>query len=192
MMVTREDIERTVLEMHNAHYTQENPHGLLQPDEAPNTNTIYKVWNDGEITYEKGGYAFGDRSLKQLRTSITHTGSLPLPNFPQACSKNGYSYAMLTMDECYRVHALLKEYFDPFLPKRFEVRLIAAANNASTIDMAIYKLKMCDIRLVYRSPANDMFVVQCCCLLGTTAEEVEALIRSTLPDETFMFTRVDY
>ena len=187
--MTREELEGIVQEMHNAHYTPENPHGLWKPDEAPNANTIYKVWNDGEITYEKGGDAFGDRSLKQLRTghNIFGAGAV-LPTFP-ILGGRGYSYAMLTVDECCHVNKLLKDYFDPFMPKRVEVRVTAPPE---TVDGVVRKLVMRDIRVVYRSPANDMFVVQS--LMGTS-EEVQAkldeTLRTSLPDGMFTFTRVD-
>lgn len=188
--MTREELERVVREMHNAHYTPENPNGLWKPNEAPNANTIYKVWNDGEITYEKGGDAFGDRSLKQLRTghNIFGAGAV-LPTFPILGGK-GYSYAMLTVDECCHVNKLLKEYFDPFMPKRVEVRVTTTP--PETVDGIVRNLAMRDIRVMYRSPANDMFVVQS--LMGT-AEEVESklneVLRATLSEDMFMFTRVD-
>lgn len=39
-----------------------NP-GLVDPDAAPNGNIIHKLWSDGGVTYEKGGFAYGQRSV---------------------------------------------------------------------------------------------------------------------------------
>lgn len=38
-----------------------NP-GLVKPDEQPNGNTIFHLYSNGKITYQKGGWAYGQRS----------------------------------------------------------------------------------------------------------------------------------
>ncbi len=187
-MTTREEIERVVRDMHNAHYSPESPHGLVKPHESPNVNTIYRMWNDGEISYEKGGDAFGDRSVKQYRQGLCSNMSV-LPRFPLE-ARSGYTYAILTVDECECVYALLKEHFDPFLAKRIEVRV---SSPHDTVDATIREItKMRDIRVVYRSPRSDMFVVQS---LSGTVEEVQTKLEETMrasdPDGVFVFTRVD-
>jgi len=181
-METRTELERVVSDMHHAHYS-DNPNGLVNPDQSPSENIIYRVWNDGEITYEKGGDVFGDRSLKQLcaGTCIFESDKSKLPTFPLS-SSNGYSYAILTMQECLQVGRLLKVYFDAFMPKRFEVRL---TTTATIDDEGIRKLSTKGIRVLYRSPANDMMIVQS--LAGTTEEE----LFDCFPEGSITFTRVD-
>lgn len=184
-----DEIERIVLELHNAHYTPESPHGLWKPNEAPNANTIYKIWQDGEITYEKGGDAFGYRSLKQMCGPIVYVGKDLTPNFPIKLG-NGNSYAILTTDECFRVYDLLKQHFDPYISKRVEVRVKDASDDV--IRRLIGEMIMSDLRVVYRSPLNDVFVVQS--LMGT-AEDVRAKLdthlRATLPENSYTYTFVN-
>jgi len=43
---------------------------LVQPDESPNGNTIYHVYSDGEITEQKGGWAYLQRSERTLEFSV--------------------------------------------------------------------------------------------------------------------------
>lgn len=187
-MPTQKEIEQTARELHHAHYTAENPNGLWKPDESPNANTIYKLWSDGEITYEKGGHAFGDRSLKQLRGPIVHISKSLLPKFP-VCFENGNSYAILTVDECYEVCALLKQHFDPYIQKRVEVRTTDVSSEV--LRRLIGEMIMSDLRVVYRSPKNDMFVVQS--LMGTTEDvraKLETHLSSTLPGGSYSYTFV--
>lgn len=186
---TREELERIVRDLHHAHYTAENPNGLWKPDESPNANTIYKLWSDGEITYEKGGHAFGDRSLKQLRGPIVHISKSLLPKFP-VCFENGNSYAILTVDECYEVCRMLKEYFDPYIQKRVEVRTVDVSSEV--LRRLIGEMIMSDLRVVYRSPKNDMFVVQS--LMGTAEDvrvKMDTHLSSALPEGSYSYTFVD-
>lgn len=118
----RTELEQIVASMHVAHYTPETPHGLWHPDEAPNTNTIYKVWNDGEITNEKGGHAFGERSKRSSAQPLVSGVDSVLPTFP--LNGNGiHSYAILTMDECSAVRGMLKKLLAPYIFSRAEVRV---------------------------------------------------------------------
>lgn len=117
------ELERVVATMHAAHYTPENPNGLWHPDEAPNANTIYKVWNDGEITDEKGGHAFGDRSRRSsAQPLVIGLDKSDLPTFPLK-TDDWPSYAILTVDECYVVRGMLKELLAPHIVRRAEVRV---------------------------------------------------------------------
>lgn len=180
--MTREELEQIVLDMHNAHYSPENPNGLWKPDDSPNANTIYKIWSDGEITYEKGGFAFGDRSLKQSRAPLVNLDKSTLPKFPKD-QGNGNSYAILTSDECYEVLALLRQYFDPYIQKRVEVRLNVPAD---VLERLVREIYMDGLEIVYRSPANDLFVVQ------GSAEDLQLKLDARLSTTcTYTLTLVD-
>lgn len=171
--MTREELEQIVLDMHKAHYSPENPNGLWKPDESPNANTIYKIWSDGEITYEKGGFAYGERSLKQSRGPLVYLDKSTLPKFPND-QGNGNSYAILTTDECYKVLALLRQYFDPYMPKRVEVRVEIETD---VLERLVREIAMDGLKIVYRSPVNDMFVVQS--MMGS-AEDVQLKLDARL------------
>ncbi len=117
-----EEFEGYVASLYKSHFTPESPNGLWHPDEAPNTNTIYKLWNDGEMTREKGGDAFGNRSLHQVYPALVTTmiENEKLPKFP--CESSPYSYAILTFDECVECRDRMKEILDIYIYKMYEVR----------------------------------------------------------------------
>jgi hypothetical protein len=63
---------------------------LIHPDESPNVNTIYHLYNDGEITSQKGGWAYGQRSVF---TSASPVGNSDLLRFT-------FRYVVLPYEEC--------------------------------------------------------------------------------------------
>ncbi len=117
-----EEFEHYVASLYKAHFTPESPNGLWHPNEAPNTNTIYKLWNDGEMTREKGGDAFGNRSLHQVYPALVTAvmDRKKLTTFP--CKSSPYSYAILTFDECVECRDRMKEILDIYIYKTYEVR----------------------------------------------------------------------
>ena len=74
---------------------------LVDRTASPNGNQIYHFYNDGEITHQKGGWAY------QRRTEFPHLGPLiqdkekanTLFRFP-IFAPTGYTYAVLTQEEC--------------------------------------------------------------------------------------------
>ncbi len=92
------DINEEVERLHKAHYNK-SVDGLIDKTDAPNSNTIYHLYSDGEVTYQKGSWAYLQRS--------EFTSSYPLYNdyrdspfvFPKSMS-NGITYAILTNKEC--------------------------------------------------------------------------------------------
>ena len=84
-----------------------NPN-LVKKDESPNGNTIYHIYNDGEITYQKGGWAYLQRSVF---TDIGPCGlTIPPQNFPY-CKREGsychYGFAMVTREDAYKIRDLM-------------------------------------------------------------------------------------
>lgn len=63
---------------------------LVHPDESPNANTIYHLYNDGEITSEKGGWAYGQRSV--------FTSAYPIKNCHLL--RFTFRYVVLPYEEC--------------------------------------------------------------------------------------------
>lgn len=93
-----EELNKLVDELHKKHY-QSSPCGLIQPDEAPNANTIYHLYNDGEITSQKGGFAYKKRTEFTIREPLYSEDDISPYKFPVKLS-NTYSYAILTEEEC--------------------------------------------------------------------------------------------
>ena len=50
--------------------SQHHDPNLLIPSESPNGNRITLLWNDGEVTETKGGWAFMQRSQFTMRHAI--------------------------------------------------------------------------------------------------------------------------
>ena len=177
----RDELEALVKKLHDSHYTPESPHGLLHPDEAPNTNTIYKIWNDGEFTYEKGGYAYGDRSMKQVSLPIIHVSNKDtLPTFP--IRHGPHSYAMLTVDECRQVRGLLRDFFEPMLPKRIEVRI--DSDDTERVNTSIRRIMSEGLKVTYRSPLPRPTIFVIDALMGSSAD-VTARVERCLTETGF-------
>ncbi len=86
-----------ILEAHKKHY-EGSPTGLVNPKESPNGNTIYHLYSDGEITFQKGGYAYLQRSEFSTESTIGGHRELRM-KFPNEASY-GKTYVILTQQEC--------------------------------------------------------------------------------------------
>jgi hypothetical protein len=65
---------------------------LVKPDESPNGNRVYHIYSDGEITNQKGGFAYLRRSEFTDKSSIH--GLTTLFMFP--IQRGDSSYAIVT------------------------------------------------------------------------------------------------
>ena len=92
-----DDLNKKINTSHNNHYIN-NVCSLIKVDEAPNDNIIYHFYNDGEITNQKGGFAYKLRSefTYKPRLLSVNNSILKLP----ITIKNDISYAILTKEEC--------------------------------------------------------------------------------------------
>jgi len=100
-MLTLEYIQEYILKCHNPE--------LLKKEEQPNANTIYHVYSDGEITEEKGGWAFGNRSIRTLKDNIVPNNYVAL--FPVRRGYNdSYGCAMVTLEDALIIRELLSKY----------------------------------------------------------------------------------
>lgn len=93
-----EQLNQDIINAHNAHY-KDSPTGLVKPTEQPNGNLIYHLYSNGEIGYQKGGYAYLKHSefITEGRLSKYKMLGLKLPEE----TDNGFSYAILQETECY-------------------------------------------------------------------------------------------
>jgi hypothetical protein len=104
---------------------QLNDDTLVKPNESPNGNTITHIYNDGNITSQKGGWAYEDRSEFNLVSSITTKMNLDINKFNHKriveynncgrVSKITYGYiivtfenALLIRDEMEKLEKLIK------------------------------------------------------------------------------------
>ncbi len=102
-----QDLNAEICELHNSHY-KDSPSGLLKPDEAPNANIMYHLYIDGEITYQKGGFAYLLRTEFSLARELYEDFRRSPYSFPKK-NMNGYSYAVLTEQECRDMRKKMEE-----------------------------------------------------------------------------------
>jgi len=86
------DLKELIAKLHNPN--------LVQPDESPNGNTIYHIYSDGEITEQKGGWAYLQRSERSLEYTIYGVYINPeiFPNKRETCFQT-FGYAIVTYDD---------------------------------------------------------------------------------------------
>jgi hypothetical protein len=86
-----------ILEAHKKHY-EESETGLVNPKESPNGNIIYHLYSDGETTFQKGGWAYLQRSEFSSEPTIGGHRKLRM-SFPNEADR-GRTYVVLTPEEC--------------------------------------------------------------------------------------------
>lgn len=88
-----------LINAHNKHFEM-SPTGLVNVTESPNGNLIYHLYSDGEITFQKGGWAYLQRSefthWNNYANSTCKKLNLVLPN----SDSKGRTYVVLTEEEC--------------------------------------------------------------------------------------------
>ncbi len=83
---------------------QSHDPSLINPDESPNGNTIFHIYSDGEITQQKGGKAYGQRSEFSYQYSVGK--KIPKEMFP--LYRNDYGYAIVTYEDALKIRELIK------------------------------------------------------------------------------------
>jgi hypothetical protein len=86
-----------IIDLHNWHYIR-SPTGLVNQNESPNGNQIYHLYSTGEISFQKGGWAYLQRSECITDGKITNYQKLGLKLPKEAM--DGSTYAILTREEC--------------------------------------------------------------------------------------------
>lgn len=94
---TLEGLYELVKQVHNP--------DLVIKDASPNGNTIFHIYNDGEITYQKGGWAYGQRSVATDKYPFSNK-KFDSTRFPIQGSDifgKTIGHAIATEQDCYRV-----------------------------------------------------------------------------------------
>jgi hypothetical protein len=92
-----EQLNDAIILAHNTHYLN-SPSGLINPNESPNGNQIYHLYSTGEISYQKGGWAYMRRSEFITHNKLTNYQRLSLV-LPKIAADES-TYAILTEEEC--------------------------------------------------------------------------------------------
>ena len=91
------ELNLEIINAHNKHY-ESSATGLVNPKESPNGNTIYHLYSDGQITFQKGGWAYLQRSEFTEDSPFNGHRELQM-KFPNQAD-NGKTYVILTKEEC--------------------------------------------------------------------------------------------
>jgi hypothetical protein len=92
-----EQLKKLIEEYHNPK--------LVRPEESPNENIIYHIYDSGNITYQKGGWAYLRRSEftdSHLCVKISYPELFPM-------GTKYSSYAIVTEEHAKIIQSLMKE-----------------------------------------------------------------------------------
>jgi len=97
-----ENIYKLINEYHNP--------DLVKPTDAPNSNIISHIYSDGEITEQKGGFAYLQRSERTVEFPIRNRNISTLdfdinkfPKIKENGSRNKFGYAVVLERQAYEI-----------------------------------------------------------------------------------------
>jgi hypothetical protein len=107
--MTIEEINKLVIDAHNDHYINGNNKLIDTSKQAsPNDNQIYHLYSDGQITHQKGAWAYMKRTEFNCVLDIKASKNIPFKFVKEA--DDGTTYAILTQQECLQFRELMNNY----------------------------------------------------------------------------------
>jgi len=91
----KDNIQQLIISSHNKKLIDENM--------APNANIIYHIYQDGEITYQKGSWAYGRRSEFTLHYPIHRYTN----NFTFPLNRDKVGYAIVTKENALLIRKMM-------------------------------------------------------------------------------------
>lgn len=107
----KQQFNELIIDKHNWHYIS-SPTGLVKPNDSPNGNQIYHLYSTGEISFQKGGWAYLQRSECISDGKITNYQKLGI-KLPKKAA-DGSTYAILTREECKQFRDKMIELIEKF------------------------------------------------------------------------------
>lgn len=101
-----EQLNTSIIAAYDNHYAI-SPTGLINPKDSPNGNQIYHLYSTGEISFQKGGWAYMQRSEFITHGNIPNYQKLPL-KLPKKAA-DGSTYVILTQEECNHFRVQMSE-----------------------------------------------------------------------------------
>jgi hypothetical protein len=111
---TLKGLHRLIEECHNPK--------LVNVNDSPNANTIYHIYNDGQITAQKGGWAYLQRSEFDIKPPIQYYRELCIL-FPQEIHNSEISYAVATEEDCLHIRTYMLKLAERKLAEKEKVRV---------------------------------------------------------------------
>lgn len=108
-MELEEQIYELVKQSHNPNLIEQCDFPLepnYNKNTSPCSNSIYHLYNDGEITSQKGAWAYLDRSEFIIEYGIGY--KFDINRFPKQCGKTGY--AIVTSADANKIRRMMLEY----------------------------------------------------------------------------------
>ena len=105
------EFNEEVISAHNKHY-ECSMTGLIIPSVSPNGNPIYHLYSNGEITYQKGGWAYLQRSEFCFHQKVYNCDKLWLKFVKSTDYFDGLTYVILTEKECNEFRKRMIEFVE--------------------------------------------------------------------------------
>ena len=80
---------------------------LIIKDMSPNANLIYHIYSDGTITRQKGGWAYGQRTVFDVEYAFVKPNTFF--TFPNKGENTGDTYVIATIENCHKLKKLMNE-----------------------------------------------------------------------------------
>lgn len=104
-----DDFNQMIISAHDSHYINgENTLIDKSANASPNDNQIYHLYSSGEITHQKGAWAYLNRSEFHIAHNIPGAREMPF-KFVKEGSKNT-TYVILTKQECVYFREQMEKY----------------------------------------------------------------------------------
>ncbi len=81
-----------------------NP-SIIDPKLQPNENIIYYLYSDGTVTRQKGGWAYGRRTVTDVMSKIIQSNNFF--TFPLKGDFVGDTYAIILYEDCLKIRQLV-------------------------------------------------------------------------------------
>jgi len=92
-------LHNKIIGVHRNYYDEETGNSkLVDKNMSPNENIIYHLYSNGEITFQKGGWAYLQRSEFTLHSGFNDHGLLNF-EFPKK-KEYSFSYVILPKEAC--------------------------------------------------------------------------------------------
>lgn len=104
-----EEFNQRVINAHHSHYIDgKNELIDTSANASPNGNQIYHLYSSGEITHQKGAWAYLQRSEFHCEYDIPCARKMPFKFVKEAA--DGTTYVVLTEEECKQFREEMKKY----------------------------------------------------------------------------------
>lgn len=106
------ELNKEIVDAHDKYY-KDCSTGLWKPNESPNGNPMFHLYSDGEVIYQKGGWAYGQRSFFSFRQPVSGIVKLGF-KFPNTYGDIKKTYVILTEEECYEFREKMLNIYNEY------------------------------------------------------------------------------